>query len=634
MTWKSRTIALLSILCVVAFAMPVGRVAYAAADPNTPAAPTPAPTTASTPDASAKIVTPANQPKMEGFLATMVQDIVTIFAWMLGTSAIVLDKVVLYTVVKMGDYVNGLSAVGVVWRIFRDIGNIALIFGFLAIGISIILDSGKFGYNKNMLPMLLIVAATLNFSLFAAEATVDVGNLFATQIYQQIRGGQAAGTADSQGVMGEGISNRVMGQLGLQTMYNSAIANKELYNANSSLIVGFFSIILFLTAATIFFMLALILVFRFVVLILVVMTSPLGIAGLVIPKLGPTAQKWWHHLINQTISAPVLLLMLYVALAVITDVNFLTGFNIKAPDGWLYSFGADPGATAGLILSFAVAMALLAQVAVVAKAMGAAGADLALRGGQMASFGSMARLIGGATNLGGYITRKSLQASGYTGPGSRLAMRGALAAQGARGDIRNIPGVGAGLAATGLGAAAKPVSTGVYVGGTGVREAWSKASKERGKAYEAQMRVPLLLNATSSTEQARLLNAMTDDELKSAEITNYFAANPSKIALLTPNKIGGVDPKLFATSPAVVEEMTNNQFKALKNKAGDFDSETATAIGAKLSSSRSFNSMFRTANGDLQKEFTDAFNLAAAAVSTSSGAAYDPDNPPADMAVH
>jgi len=58
-----------------------------------------------------------------------------LFAWLLGAAAITLDNAMYYTVVHMGSYINGLSAVGVAWRILRDIGNIILIFGFIILAL-------------------------------------------------------------------------------------------------------------------------------------------------------------------------------------------------------------------------------------------------------------------------------------------------------------------------------------------------------------------------------------------------------------------------------------------------------------------------------------------------------------------
>jgi len=75
--------------------------------------------------------------------------IVSLFAWLVGVAALTLDYAVFYTVVNMGSYLSHLTAIGVTWRILRDIGNIMLIFGFLGIGITP--PTPEWGYMLNSL---------------------------------------------------------------------------------------------------------------------------------------------------------------------------------------------------------------------------------------------------------------------------------------------------------------------------------------------------------------------------------------------------------------------------------------------------------------------------------------------------
>lgn len=325
----------------------------------------------------------------------VMQKILVLFAWLVGVAAITLDNAVYYCVVTMGGYIGKLSAIGVAWRILRDLGNIMIIFGFLAIGISIILNTEKLGYGKKMLPMLLVGAVFLNFSLFFAEAIIDTGNLFATQFYTQINGGTPAGkknfdfTASGLGLQ-DGISNKLMGQLGMQTLYGNAISNKQLLSDTSPWLVGFMGIILFLVTAFVMFSLAFILIARFVALIFVIILAPIGFAGLAIPQLQKKASQWWDTLFHQTVTAPILLLLLYIALAVITDVQFLTGFGTNA--NWTGFIPGADGKTnitgfAGVILSFIVAMGLLLLVVVQAKRLSAFGADWGTKMGGRLSFG-------------------------------------------------------------------------------------------------------------------------------------------------------------------------------------------------------------------------------------------------------
>lgn len=383
-------------------------------------------TAANTPTTQQQLPDPS-----QGFGSVMAW-IMSLFAWLVGVAAITLDNAVYYTVVTMGSYVNKLSAVGVTWRILRDIGNIMFIFGFIAVGITTILNVDWYGIRK-MLPMLLVGAIFLNFSLFFAEAVVDVGNLFATQFYTQINGGQAAGAKSFDPgftirVSQEGISNRLMSQLGLPTIYNEANRNQEIFKTGNTWIIGFMGIILFLVTAFVMFSFAFILIARFVALIFLIIVAPIGFAGLAVPGFAARAQQWWKMLFEQTITAPILMLMLYIALAVITDANFLTGFCIPGQStltgdvntntacvanavGWVSGNFAGFGS---FILSFLVAMGLLLLVLVYAKRWSAFGGDAATELAGKMTFGltgwAANRTIGRVAYFGG---RRLQQIQGF-----------------------------------------------------------------------------------------------------------------------------------------------------------------------------------------------------------------------------
>ncbi|MDP2665700.1 MAG: hypothetical protein Q8P23_03665, partial [bacterium] len=345
-------------------------------------------------------------PQMTGIFATVMGWIMSLFAWLLTAAMITLNYAVYYTVIKMGDYVHGLAAIGVTWRILRDVANIMFIFGFLGAGIATILNVDKYGWKTKMLPMLLIGAVFLNFSLFITEAMIDGTNLVATQFYTQINGGTMP-TKDT--LLNEGLSDKIMQQLGLQTIYGDVRGNPEALKANNSLFVAFMGIILFIVTAFVMFSLAFILIARFVALIFFIILCPVGFMGLAIPWMQYRAGQWWKNFLEQIITAPVLFLLLYVALAVITDAQFLA-FG-SAPN-WL---GLVPGTStpanmagfAGMLLSFLIAMGLLLMVVIKAKSMSAFGADGAIKLGGKLSFGATAfvgrRTVGRVSN---YAARK------------------------------------------------------------------------------------------------------------------------------------------------------------------------------------------------------------------------------------
>jgi len=326
---------------------------------------------------------------------SVMQKILELFAWLLGVSAITLNYAVYYTVVVMGAYVKNLSAIGVTWTILRDIGNIFLIFGFLAVGVTTILNVDWYGKGTKMLPMMFIAAVFLNFSLFFTEAIIDTGNIFATQFYKQINNGNFPNppALTLASVTEEGISNKIMNQLGLQTIYGNGTVNPAIYKANSPWLIGFMGILLFIVTAFVFFTLSFILVARFVILIFLIILAPIGFAGLAVPMLAKRAGQWWDKLFEQTITAPILLLMLYVALRVITDVQFISGFG---PAGALangastgFVGNANLGGFGSFVLSFVVAMGLLLAVVIQSKNLSAFGASWASKTAGALTFGAV-----------------------------------------------------------------------------------------------------------------------------------------------------------------------------------------------------------------------------------------------------
>jgi hypothetical protein len=411
--------------------------------------------------------------------------IMSLFAWLAGVAMITLNYATYYTVVTMGNFVSNISAIGVTWRILRDIGNIMLIFGFLAIGISVILNVNWYGGKMKMLPMLLVGAIFLNFSLFFTEAIIDTGNLFATQFYKQINGG-AMPTIATLG--DQGISAKIMAQLGLQTMY-SAVQDtktaKDVFNNGSPWIIGFMGILLFIILAFVLFSLAFILIARFVMLIFLIILAPIGFAGLAIPKLAGVAKRWWDTLFEQTITAPVLMLLLYIALNVIVDDQFLTGLGNKAVAGgggasWLGSVSGNIAGFAPVLISFLVAMGLLLAVTISAKKMSAFGADTVSKIGNSAK-NSATKL---AMSPVRYVGRTAKSAAVGTG---KFAFNTTVG--------RGLHNASQAIKTSGIGQtqSGRLLATALGAGGKGFKEAQDKSvkmhkeySKSVGEAYEQE----------------------------------------------------------------------------------------------------------------------------------------------------
>lgn len=509
-----------------------------------------------------------------------------LFAWLVGTAALTLNYAAYYTVVNMGKYVNDLSAVGLVWVILRDIGNILLIFGFLAIGISIIIDSSWYGGGQKLLPALLIAAVFINFSLFAAKAVIDVGNLFATQIYTQINQGTLPNPSDtgfSDIIQNKGIAGVLMNSLGLQAIYGQAKdGNTSVLVPGKAWYVGFMSIILFIVTAFVMFALAFILLARFVILLFLIILSPIGIAGYAVPKLESWASRWWSTLFQQTIAAPILFLLLYIALRVITDKHFLQLSGGTEPNwtGFLKEGENIPG-FGGILLSFMVAIGLMLAVVIVAKSLSAFGAGWATKTAGKLSFGATAfagrRTVGRLSNYSARQIRsgawgKGLQASETGRLLAGVADRGAKSSFDVRGTsaLKNLPGGGI---------SAGEAQKGGYIGTEGkaikAREDYAKSLKER---KQTRSETQQLETIKASKENMGKLHETAKDEHKLTEAeTIKLRAEVKRLENLsikspeTDRALGAAQQKLATSETNLVAAITKldeaaGNLKTWKNK--------------------------------------------------------------------
>lgn len=545
--------------------------------------------------------------------------IMTLFAWLVGAAAVTLDYAVYYTVVVMGDYVKNLTAVGVTWRIMRDIGNIFLIFGFLAIGICTILDVKWYGGGTSMLPKLLLAAVFLNFSLFFTQVIIDTGNLFATQFYTQIKGGTipskaSLSTGTLQQIENNGVSTKLMSQLGLTSIYGSVQNNeraKDILKGGNPWVIGFMAIILFLITAFVMFSLAFILIARFVVLLFLIIVAPIGFAGMAIPNLSGLASKWWSKLFEQTITAPVLLLLLYVALAVITDTQFLTGFNVAgASDGWIGTAVNNVGAFAPLLLSFLVAMGLLIAVVIASKSLSAFGADGASKLAGKLTFGATAfvgrRTVGRASNFAARKIRSTGFGQSETG---RMIAGGLDRGAKANFDIRGIK-AGGGLKAIG-GIDAGEAQKGGYRAREDelikVRTDYAKTLKQTDaqKAENKKIMDPLKKQENDQLAASKILIDKSRDDLKAQKARVEAArARGDKTAL-------EAEAKVLDSMSAEHKELRETEAEKLspirekiKNEDKRFKSAAQTAYGKSLEKKRTLLRPYdvTTATGSARRE--------------------------------
>ncbi|MDP3402989.1 MAG: hypothetical protein Q8S35_03500 [bacterium] len=224
------------------------------------------------------------------------------------------------------------------------------------------------------------------------------------------------------------------------------------------------------------------LIIRVVILSLLMVTSPIGFAGMAIPKLQGIASMWWSKLMSQAFFAPVYLLLIFISIK-LTE-GLMEGEATLA-NALIANQGNSVAGNMQVVMVFMVVIGFMIGSLLVASKMGAMGAKFATSAvaGTTIGFAGFAgrRTLGAASGN----VAKRIASSNYArsnGFGSRfaynIANKGATASYSARTGINNIT-KGAGLD---IGNAGKNVSHGIH----GIEEAEVKKRKDFAEKTLAQ----------------------------------------------------------------------------------------------------------------------------------------------------
>jgi hypothetical protein len=293
---------------------------------------------------------------------------------------ILFGLIIQYTVIGMADFVHKIPAINIGWKAFRDIANLTFIFILLYISIATILRLN--GYDaKSLLVKLIIAALLINFSLFFTKVIIDASNILALTFYKNITttGQQAepVGALDT----GSNLGNSFMSAFGLQGIAPTADQAREAFAQSShTFVLSVVGSIFILVGIFVFIAACVLFLIRFGLLVFLMVLSPLAFAGSILPRTASYAKKFWSTLISESFFAPVFMIMIWFALAIVTNDAFKSALGIgqgatlsKAIDN-----PNDPGAV-GIVLSFGIIVVLLVASLIIAKQMGAYGGDRALK---------------------------------------------------------------------------------------------------------------------------------------------------------------------------------------------------------------------------------------------------------------
>lgn len=344
-------------------------------------------------------------------------------------------------------YRSGLIETG--WEILRDFTNIVFIFSFILMAFKMVLgvDGAKV---KQQFIKTVLIALTVNFSLFISFAVIDASNLLAHVFYNKIdakAGYNVQTTGDASTSETEtSLSGLVEDLFGDEDVRSVSLAIAG--NVNPQLIIsgnaskGFFENFLIITGAG---LINILLIFVFVKMIAVFlgrtlglmfssMLSALAFVSLTIPGMENKSyvgfNKWLQELISAGFMAPTFLFFIYLAVIFLNDKGFLASLASQP----------DTGVLARIIIVF-VPFLVIGGVLMVAKkissdmvgelgnsavkgvgmlAGGVIGAPVVVAGG-VAAVGGVAAGVGGALAAG---AGRAASRAGAKGLGSRLSSGG------------------------------------------------------------------------------------------------------------------------------------------------------------------------------------------------------------------
>ena len=362
------------------------------------------------------------------YLATLsIQGVFAIIQYVLAVVLMVagsiFDKALSLSIYKFHDFAS-MEGINIIWRVSRDLSNMVFIFIMLYIAIGTILQLQKVDYKK-MIPAVIVAALLINFSAAIAKVIIDPTNILAAEIYQKMANFQSEPGAYSP--YKTGITGIFMNGLKLTKIYDIQALNasarsgfqgdklKEIQQSGEGkdkpkvtspggiLVAGVGSSILLLVTAFVFFAGAVLFIIRTVSLLFIIALAPFAFLFPLIPMLKQHSDKWWNVLIDQSIFAPIYMLLIYfVALLVNSNQGGIAqaiGINKVQDAGPLADWFGGSGEST---IYFLMLIFFMLAAMIIAKKMGAMGTDIAGKVGKWATGGlvgaGMAG-IGGASRL-------------------------------------------------------------------------------------------------------------------------------------------------------------------------------------------------------------------------------------------
>jgi hypothetical protein len=382
-------------------------------------------------------------------LANVAKFIFSLMALLLWVAGSMLDYVLNYTILQMSQNISGMTGINIVWKVIRDLSNIAFIFILLYEAILLIISKSDTAKIKGIIAGIVITALLINFSMFFTKIIIDASNVVTVGFYQSIIGANPQPTTTPSGtsstannfIIPAGISGAFINNMHVVNFIGSqdvTTLNKG-QDYDSITKIAFGGSILFLVLAFVFFAVAIMYLVRYAVLIVLLMSAPLGYLGIGLPALKSTQSTWWNTLLGQCIFAPLWMFCCWAILTLVGSPGFLTltggstltSLSTGGAFSTLFS-GANGSAQSGgipLLINFGLIIGLVIGSLTLAKTKASQGSGLIAKyTGQATAFAGGAIMGGAAYGMRNNIGRAALGNSSVEELEAKAAEGGAAGA--------------------------------------------------------------------------------------------------------------------------------------------------------------------------------------------------------------
>ncbi len=351
------------------------------------------------------------------------------------------------------DY-NGLikNTITPAWEVIRNTLNIAFIFILLWISLKKIVgvDSNK---TKELLSSVIVAALLINFSLFATKIAIDAGNILGASFINIIeRSVNTEGSVSKFNSKDINLSEHLMHGLKINAAWGTGSSKTDegslSLTSEDTFFKVFIQLVLSLVTTIAFAVVAFLFIGRIIALIFLMILSPIGFMGGVIPALKEYSDKWRKNLYSQVMVLPVFLFFMLLALLLIKNLGALstgakyTGTNPLTGTGYEFdlSYYINYILLIGtLLFSVKITKSFSGEVGAVFDKAGSAvvGFGLGLATGGVAMLGR--QTVGrAAAGLAGSGAGKWLQTKADSGNwASKMALKGITNTSKATFDARN-----------------------------------------------------------------------------------------------------------------------------------------------------------------------------------------------------